>query len=231
MDTLGDLATGTGDGTAVRVGDGRTYTRGEFAETATKASNFFRFHGARSGARVGIVTAPDPKPVLGVFGAALLGAPVDPDPGGEFDGALLLAPTAELEEYDPAPGCTRVAFGAEPDDPRIEYFERGVWSENPIAPDAGIEEDAAALVAGGETYTHARLLDAAGAVVASAGIEAGEAVALRAGMADPRALVAGVLAPLLAGATVVLAPATPADVGVGRDVPEARAIDPAEVPL
>ena len=70
----------------------------------------------------------------------------------------------------------------------------------------------------GATYTHREVLTAAAHVVDAASISVETSVALRAPLTDPRAVVAGVVAPLAAGGTVVLPDgATDADVVVGDD--------------
>lgn len=205
METLGDLVARDREvsGTALRAG-GREYGYRRFATTAMKAGNFLRLHGVARGGRVGIAAVPAPEPLLAFFGAALLGARarIDPPPGA--DAAALVAPTGRLAGYEPPPGCTRIGFGDEPSDPAVEHFERGVWSENPAFPPTDVEGRTEVLEADGGAYTHADLLDAAERVADEHGIGAGDTVALRASLAEPGGLAAGVVTPLRAGATAVL---------------------------
>ena len=70
-------------------------------------------------------------------------------------------------------------------------------------------------------------LAAAERVARETPIESGDLVAPRAPLSDPAAVVAGVLAPLSAGGAVLLDESSTGDVGVGTDVPEPRAVDPA----
>ena len=58
--------------------------------------------------------------------------------------------------------------------------------------------------AGSTAYTHREVLSAAARVVDAAGLDADTSVGLRAPLTDPRTVVAGVVAPLSVGGTVVL---------------------------
>jgi hypothetical protein len=77
--------------------------------------------------------------------------------------------------------------------------------------------------ADGAAYTHREVLTAAAAVAEEAGLDSATSVALRAPLTDPRAVVAGVVAPLAVGGTVVLPNGTTdADVVVGDDEGDGR---------
>jgi hypothetical protein len=118
-----------------------------------------------------------------------------------------------------------------------------VWSENPAFPPTDVSPADPVLATGERVYTHADLLAAAGAVVERAGVDAEDRVALRAPLADPGAVAAGLVAPLLAGASIVLPGVTAGgdgaaavedaaigDVAVAAgDTPEERVIDPSTV--
>ena len=77
----------------------------------------------------------------------------------------------------------------------------------------------------GAAYTHREVLTAAAAVAEEAGLDSATSVALRAPLTDPRAVVAGVVAPFVVGGTVVLPNGTTdadADVVVGDDEGDGR---------
>ena len=210
--------------TASRAG---SYSYEKFCTQAWKAGNLLRHYGVRTGATVGVVTEEtlSPPPLVAAFGTALLGATVAFDPG-PVDARALVVPGGRADGFDPDPGTQVLAYGDESEDPTIANFEREVWSENPTMPPDSVSAGTDALVADGERFTHERLLAAARGVVDDAGLDSETVVVPRAPLADPGAFVAGVLAPLVAGATVGVGETT-GDVGVGNGVPEARAIDPA----
>lgn len=196
METLGDLVRGLeGDGTALRTGGGRAYDRRRFATTAMKAGNFLRLHGGARGALVGIADVPAPESLFAFFGAALLGARVRFGSSVPADADLLVAPTANLAATSVPSGAARVGFGDPPDDPSIAHFERGLWSENPAFPPTDVPDADPVLLAGERSCAHRDLLDAAASVVESAGLGAGDAVALREPLSGVGAVVAGVIAP------------------------------------
>ncbi|MCL9814111.1 long-chain fatty acid--CoA ligase [Natranaeroarchaeum aerophilus] len=206
--TLGDLLPRERRSGAVAVrADGDTdhvYTYQRFLTTAWKTGNFFRHLGVREGVTVGIVAEPRPQPLLGLFGAALLGAQVRLDPPEAIDARVVLAPTDRIDLYELPPGGQRVGYGANPNEPTVRYFEENVWSENPTVPPEDRDPGAAVLVTDDAAYSHERLLRTAFDTVDRLSLAPGEMVAVRAPLADPRTVAAGVLAPLLAGGAVQL---------------------------
>jgi len=216
----------------VRFGAGRTdfYTAHKFCTDAWKAANLFRYDGAGPGRTVGIADDAVPPALLSLFGAALLGAPVRFDPPAETDARILVASTADIDDWTLPPGSKRIAYDGPPDDPAVAHFERDVWSENPTMPPTGPAPDDPALLTDDSTYTHADLLDRAGRVATDLDLTTEDRVAVRAPLSDPGTVVAGVLAPLTVAAEVVLPGAEDAGtVAVAPgDVPEPRAIAPAD---
>jgi hypothetical protein len=206
---------------------GRDYDYRRFCTTAWKVGNFLHHIGVRSGVAVGVAADPVPEPVLTLFGAALLGAPVrflDGDPDG--DTRAVVVPTGS-EEVELPPGGQRVVYGDPPEDPSTSYFERDVWSQNPTEPPDPVAPDDVALRADGE-HSHRDLLEAAEGVVGEWGLEPGESVAVRAPLTHPGTVAAGVVAPLLAGGTVLLpAEGSEGDYAVGAG-PE-PGVDPDDV--
>jgi hypothetical protein len=195
----------------------QSYSYSAFCTDAWKAGNLMRHYGVREGATVGIVDGPkqptdsqdrEGTPALpalvGFFGAALLGADVRFDPPTEPDVRALIAPTAWLEAYDLPPGSKALGFGANPEDPTVAQFERELWSENPIPFPSEFGPETTALQTETETFDHATLLASAEAIVAEFDLTAEDAVAVDASLASPGTVVAGVLAPLVAGGTVTV---------------------------
>lgn len=243
MQTLEDLvAEARGrDGTLFESSDRAAgYSYGEVATNAWKAGNLLRHYGVRPGERVAVVVGPKrpdesaepgwlggaPAPVLALLGAAVDGGVVDLDPPGAVDATVLVGPDAWLDRYEPGPGTKPIAYGGPPEDPVVAHFEREAWSENPLAPpgDVGPRDP---LLAADELYSHAELLAASRRIVADHDLTADDRVAVRAPFTHPGTVVAGLLAPMRIGATILLGDADGATVAVGDDAASAdRVITP-----
>jgi len=246
MNVIGDLVARErrSDAIALRT-DSRagSYSYAKCCTNAWKAGNLLRHYGVRGDATVA-VDAGDadrdtaPPPILALLGAGLLGATVTFDPADTADSAetadvrALVAPADRLDRHEPAPGTQMLGYGAVPDSPGVVHLEEQLWSENPTEPPDAVAADAVALAADGAQFTHERLLDAAETVVGEYGLDAESEVALRAPLASPGAVVAGVLAPIRAGGAILLdrsESGTVAVAGDGNDAPEATVVDPETV--
>lgn len=250
MDVVGDVVARErrSDDVALRA-DSRagSYSYDALCTTCWKAGNLLSHYGVRPGSRVDIDTGESlaPPAITAFFGTTLLGAEVAIDPPTDSDDGAptaLVIPATQVPEHVHAPGTQVLAYGALPDDPTVAHFEREVWSENPTPPPERVDPDAVLLatdsgqspgVDGG--LTHGTLLDVAERVVHETGIEPDDCVVVRAPLRDPGTVVAGLLAPLVAGASIAVGDATSTtlvdegDVGVGESVPEPRRVDPASV--
>lgn len=220
MDTLGDLVARerrTGDPALHVPGTPpREYDYRRFCTTTWKTGNYLRRLGVRStdevedqdgslaGATVAVVPTRAPEPLLALFGSALLGARVRFAPPRDVAARVLVAPGDEMDAYDLPPGSQRIAYGVESDDPAVAWFGESVWSENPSFPPTAVSPDAPAVTTDDCDHAHADLLVAADATATAWELDDGDTVAVRAPLSDPRALAAGVLAPLLAGAEILL---------------------------
>jgi len=210
MRVLGDLVARDrrSDEVALRVdARDRAYSYRDFCTTAWKAGHACRHLGVHAGSCVALAPDPAPQPLLTLFGAACLGARAIFDTTAEA--RAVLVPTGDVAAIGERPGRKVVVYGDAPTDPGITHWERVVWSENPAMPPGERAADEAVLVDGDRALTHREVLTAAERVVDAAGLDADSRVALRAPLSDPRAVVAGVVAPLVAGGTTVL----PDDVG------------------
>jgi acyl-CoA synthetase (AMP-forming)/AMP-acid ligase II len=195
----------------------------DFCTTAWKAGHALSHLGVHEGSVVALAPDPEPQIVETLFGAALLGARVTFDT--DADARVVMGHVDREAALDDGERKV-VVYGGAPEAATTTHWEGVVWSENPSTPPGERSPDDPALLAAGSTLTHCDLLTRAERVVDGAGLGADTAVALRASLADPRGVVAGVVAPLLAGGTVVLPDAeAAADVAVSDDpVPEARRI-------
>jgi acyl-CoA synthetase (AMP-forming)/AMP-acid ligase II len=225
---LGDAVTRDrrSDVPALRAGT-REYDYRRFCTTAWKTGNLLRNEGVRSGTSVAVADDPAPEAVLSFYGAALLGGVVGfgPDALGDRTKALVV-PTTDLDGYDAGPRTRRVGYGSQPEDPSVAYFERDVWSENPTEPPDQVEPDDPLLRTPDRTWSHGEVLDAARTVADDWGLEPGDAVAVRAPFAHPGAVAAGLVAPILGGAVVLLPDGDEAgDYAVGSGGPE-PSVDP-----
>ncbi|MFC7230229.1 hypothetical protein ACFQMM_00430 [Saliphagus sp. GCM10025308] len=192
---------------ALEDATGRTYDAHWLRTSAWKAGNFLRHTGVRRGVTVGVVGS-GPLALLSFFGTALLESRTRFDPphdlGGSEDLRTLVAPVSDLGEYALPEGAQRVGYGERPDDPGVRHLESGLWSENPSFPPLEIDPGTPLLVDGRRRYSHLTVLETATDVVDEWGLETGDRVALRAPLSDPRAVVGGVVAPLLVDAVTVL---------------------------
>ncbi|MFB6082181.1 MAG: hypothetical protein ABEJ67_05100 [Halanaeroarchaeum sp.] len=221
MDTVGDiLDLAHPDGATALHTPTREYDYHRFRATTFKVGNYLRHCGVGDHAIVAVLDVPAPETVFGFLGTALLGGAVAFDPVTTVDATVLLGPTTDLAAYDVEPGCKRVGFDEEPSDPSWAYFEREVWSENPFFPESPADQDDALLPG----LTQREVVDRAEETAAA--LTADDEVAVRGPFADPGTVVDGVLAPLVAGASIVF----PDDdlvgtVAVGGDGPEGRRMD------
>jgi len=221
-----DLALGTDS----RAG---SYSYETAITSAWKAGNLLRHYGVRTGATVAIDPGDgaSPPPILAFLGAAMLGGVTDfaPDSGTASDAKALLVPTARVGEYDPGPGTQVLGYGAVPDQPGVAHFEREAWSENPVKPPDEVAAADPVLASTDGQISHEAALTAAETVIEDADLTASDTVGIRAPLSNPGTVVAGVVAPLRAGATVLLDREQTGTVCVGIDGPESRAIDPDSV--
>lgn len=210
------------DDVALRVAaTGREYSYRDFCTTAWKAGHALSHLGVHAGSRVALAPDPAPQPLLTLFGAACLGARVTFDTAAEA--RAVLVPSGSEDDAGERPGRKVIVYGDAPTDPGVAHWEETVWSENPAMPPGERTADESVLDADGRSFTHRDVLRAAEAVVDRTGFDADAAVALRSPLTDPRAVVAGVVAPLSVGGTVVLpdeeadADVTVADAGGGEE--------------
>ncbi|MEF8757095.1 MAG: hypothetical protein V5A33_02550, partial [Halobacteriales archaeon] len=203
-----------------------------------KTAHVLRRLGVHEDSVVGVVPAPDPKSLLAVVGAGLLGGTARLDPSREFDGRALVAPVDEVGDYALPPGGQRVGYGGDPEDPTVAHFEEQVWGENPVLPPEAPGPEARAVIDDDGEATQGDLLEAASRIADRGSVTEETTVAFRARLADARAL-AGALVPLVAGGTLVFpasdgaadAEAGACDVAIGDGGPEPRTISLADVSL
>lgn len=213
---------------ACRVGaSSHVYDYRRFCTTAWKVGNFLRGRGVRAGVTVGVTADPNPKALLSVLGAGLLGASVRLDPPQGFDGRAVVAPLDGIDEYDLPAGAQRIAYGDDPDDPRIDHWETGVWSENPTMPPEAPGPDATFLTDGETTASQGAALRGARDVATRGGMASGTTACVRSRPESPRA-VTGALAPLAVGGELLFpgddAIGDVAVVAAGDEAPEGRSV-------
>lgn len=228
-----DLVAGTTEGVVLDAPP-REYTRHEFLTTVWKTGNFLRSLGVHEERLVAITADPSPESLLAFFGASLLDARVRFGPPASVDARVVVGPTEKLGQFELPPGGQYVGYGGAPDDPSWSYFERDVWSENPAFPDVEHDLGAALIETGRERYDTGSVIDAAYDVADA--FNADDVVAVRAPLPKPGTIVAGVLAPLVADATILLPDDdTTGTVAVASGdspvVPEGRRVDPESVEL
>ena len=210
--TLGDAVARErrASGPALRArASGRAYSYHDFITTSYKAGNVLRHLGVRPGDDAHVASEHVPEPVLSFYGAAQLGAVTRfrTEAGGPPP-RVAVAPAARADEFDLPPGHNLAVYGDPPADPSVTHWETEVWSENPAVHPVAVDASDPLFAAGDRTYAHGEVLAAATAVIDGVGIDPGTEVLLRGPLTDPAIVVAGLVAPILAGATVVLPDST-----------------------
>jgi hypothetical protein len=245
MDVLGDLVSRdrrSGRPAIHVAGSDRSISYRDFCTTAYKAGNVLRYLGVREGATVGVVGPIEPQPLWAFYGAAQLGAVTrfTDDTGVaedvlESEPRVVVLPVSHEESVDPGPATKVAVYGGAPARPTTLHWEKELWSENPAVHPTDVDSADPLLSTGARTVTHGEALDAARAVVERVGLDADTRVVVRGSLSEPRVVVAGLVAPILAGGAVVV----PADGSAAGDVavvdvsdaPEDRVCRAADVPL
>jgi len=206
-DIVGDLVARERrtSGLALRADEpGRTYSYYDFITTSYKAGNVLRYLGVREGDEVLVVPEALPEPVLTFFGAAQLGAVTRfADDVGETIPRAVVAPAEREDDFDLPPGHRLAVYGDQPTDPSTTHWETEVWSENPAVHPATVGEDDPVLAVADRTYSHAEMIATASDTVADADLQGGTDVFIQGSLTDPDVVAAGLLAPIIAGATIV----------------------------
>jgi len=221
------------------------YSYRDFCTNVWKGGNLMRHYGVREGTQVAIVVGPKnpadgdepgylrdcPDGLLALLSATLDGATAVLDPPADIESTALVAPAAWLDRYELAPGTKALAYGGPSDDPTVAGFERELWSENPLQPPGEVGPDDDALQDADGSYSHSELLAASERVVDEHDIDEETTVALRAPVTTAGTVVAGLLAPMRAGATVRFGDDGASDIAVatGEDVPENRVVRPDDI--
>lgn len=211
----------------------RYYTYRDFITTSYKSGNVIRYLGGRSGDDMLLIPNPLPEPVLAFYGAAQLGIvtrfnkTVQRDHSAEELPQVVLAPSTQEEAFELPPGHKLAVYGDPPAASTTTHWETEVWSENPAIHPTSVAPSDIALNTGAQTYTHEEIITAAVRVVNQVTITPGTDVVVRESLMNPRVVVAGLIAPLLAGATIVFPDkTTTGEIGVSTEtVPESKRID------
>lgn len=224
-----DLVAGTAEGVVLEAPP-REYTRREFLTTIWKTGNFLRTLGVHEESRVVVTPHATPESLLALFGASLLDARIRFASSGRVDARVVVGPTDEIDGFDLPAGGQFVGYGDRPADPTWSYFEREVWSENPTFPAVEHDPDVVFVETAETRHTSADVVAAARRVAAS--YEPEDVVAVRTSLSNPGTVVAGVLAPFVADATVLLLTedATGTVAVTNGDAPESRTVDPGVFP-
>lgn len=193
------------------------YTYQDLSTNVWKAGNLFTHYGVHVEGDLAVAVGPKSasggrdetgyidasEPLLAVLGGALVGGVVEMAPTAPVETPVLVAPAHW--DIESAPACTRLAYGGPPTDPDVSHFERNVWSENPIEPPETVRPGQAALQAGDrKQWTHEDALAVARRAVTDGDIGPQSRVRLVGPLDGPGAFVAGIVAPMAVGATIVV---------------------------
>jgi hypothetical protein len=209
MDVVGDLLARDrrSRSPALVTPEGGERTSRDLITNAHKAANVLRYLGAREGTQIAVDPTPAVHATVAFLGAARLGAPVrfDPSAGVDAGDRVVVIPVGDELSTTPSPGTSLAVFGGAPERSETTHWEQELWSENPAAPPATVSKGDPVIRAGAGEVTHRRLLEAADAVAATYEIGSGTRVVVRTSFGDPRAVAAGVVAPLAHDGVTVLA--------------------------
>jgi hypothetical protein len=224
METIPELLESISDSDRrVLVSGERTYTASRFRRKVYKTTNFLRYRGIHDGSVVALADVRVPQIVFAFLAVGLLGGRVTFELDREA--GTVIGPTPEIEARDFGAATTRIGFGTAPADPSVAYLEREMWSETahvpPISVDPGRQ-----LFADPDAWTQERAMATADNLADN--LDASSVVGIRRSLCPPGTVVAGILAPLLADATILLSPGgRVGTVGVGNEpVPEPDRIEP-----
>ena len=240
MNVLGDLVARErrSDRPAVHLVEAdRTISYHDFCTTAYKAGNVLRYLGVRAGTTVAIGGRVGPQPLWGFYGAGQLGAVTRfaaRDDRDDVTARVLLLPVADEEGVSPPPETKLATYGGAPTQATTLHWEKELWSENPAVHPTDVDPADPVLHTGTGTLSHEAVLGAARTVCEAFGFDESTRVAVRGPLSEPHVVAAGVVAPVLAGGTVVVpddeASGDVAVVGTQRDeAPEPRLCRPEHV--
>lgn len=206
------------EGTVIQAAN-RTapYSYGDFCTNVWKTGNLLRHYGIRPGSRVAVVVGPkegtdpsrvghpdSPEPLQAILGGATLAATVDLTPAQPVDTRAFVLPAGLLDSYGTEPGCSVIAYGGPPEAADVAHFGTETWSENPIAPPDPVDPNDAFLQADDEQFTHEAVLSVATSLVEEYELTPEDRVGVSASLTEPGSVVAGLVAPLVAGSTIYL---------------------------
>jgi hypothetical protein len=125
------------------------------------------------------------------------------DDVGETVPRAVVAPAEREDDFDLPPGHRLAVYGDKPTAPSTTHWETEVWSENPAIHPATVATDDPLLATADRTYSQAAALAAASDAVADADLQPGTEVFVQGPLTDPDVVTAGLLAPIMSGATIV----------------------------
>lgn len=238
MNTLRDILADAVNNTDLAIGapaaGERVYTYEQLAETSRSLATVFAEAGIDADSVVAIAPAPAAETVIGFLSATALGAQVRFSPPARAAIAGVFGPTETVAAFQVPDDALRVGFGERPDADRITHFGTAVWKADADPIDAPVVPTTPALSDGSHQYTHRALLQAANAVIDARDITTETEIAVRGPLTDPRTIVAGFIAPLVAGGTIRFpSDGTPhGDLAITDDeAPEHRLLLLLDVPL
>lgn len=206
MDTVRAFLTARADDNRVAIGapaaGEKVYTYDRLCETAAGAANVLAEVGVGPDSFVAIAPERSAETAIAFLASASLGATVWFGGPGRVPVDAVVAPTPIVAEYTAPPGAGLIGFGAKPEHDDVIHFERAAWSAADDLPDVTATPAMRVLTDGEVEYTQRKLLDVADAIAEERAFEEDLSVVTRASLTDPRAVVAGILAPLVGGATV-----------------------------
>lgn len=206
MNTLRNLVDRCADQKGVAIGTPETgdqvYTYDRLAETTYSLARVLSDRDINEDSLVAIAPTGGPETVVGLLGAAIVGARVRFSGPAKAPVDALFAPADIIDRYQVPADAVRIGFGSRPENDQTLYFGRTVWKADPNPPEAPVLPTTTALTDGEYAYSHRAMIRAARKAIDARDMDQEMTIVLRAPLTDPRAVAGGIVAPLIAGGTL-----------------------------
>jgi hypothetical protein len=180
---------------------GNTYTAKRFRRMVYKTANFLRYRGVHERSSIALADVHTPQTVFSFLGVGLLGGSINFGLDAVVDAHMVIGPTHEVEALDVSETTSLVGFEAPPEDPRIAFFEREIWSETAHLPPGDLDPGRRIF---DESSVGTQRCVVSTALDQADSFGSRSMIAVRESFTDRGTPIAGILAPLIADATILL---------------------------
>lgn len=181
-----------------------------------KAANLFSHYGVHRGGTVTVAGRTDSNrpvwnsgvvhPLVAILGAMTVGASVSFPKRSRTESDVLVAPVESIDSYSTGPGCTVLTYGEPPESADVTGFESALWSENAVEPPEPLSSGTTAMSLDGRQLSHASLIDAAKRLRTAYDLDESATLRSLPHPVEVGSVAAGIIAPILVGATIAIDP-------------------------